>query len=50
MFNILYHKGNANQNGTEIPSHPSQNGNHQQQMLGRCGKKEPSDTIGRNVN
>jgi hypothetical protein len=37
MFNILTHKGNANQNYTEIHSHPSQIGNHQenkqQQML-----------------
>jgi hypothetical protein len=39
MFNVLSHKGNANQNYAEIPSHPSQNGNHQgtkQQMLQRC--------------
>jgi hypothetical protein len=28
MFNILSHQGNANQNNTEIPSHPSQNGYH----------------------
>jgi hypothetical protein len=25
IFNILRHKGNANQNDTEILSHPSQN-------------------------
>jgi hypothetical protein len=40
MFDILSHKGNANQN-TKIPSHPSQAGNHQelkqQQMLARMG-------------
>jgi hypothetical protein len=29
MFNILIHKGNANQKDTETPSHPSQNGYHQ---------------------
>jgi hypothetical protein len=29
MLNILVHKGNANQNYTEIPPHPSQNGYHQ---------------------
>jgi hypothetical protein len=45
MFNILSHKGNANQNDTEIPSHPSQNGCHQeskQQMLAKemRGKKD----------
>jgi hypothetical protein len=28
MYNIS-HKGNKNQNVIEIPSHPSQNGNHQ---------------------
>jgi hypothetical protein len=30
MFNILSHKGNANQNDAEIPPHPVQNGNYQQ--------------------
>jgi hypothetical protein len=43
MFNILIHKGNANQNYTKIISHPSQIGNHQenkQQMLaGMQGKR-----------
>jgi hypothetical protein len=29
MFNILSHKGNVNQNDTEIPPHPNQNGYHQ---------------------
>jgi hypothetical protein len=36
MFKILSRPGNANQNDTEIPSHPSLNGYHQenkQQML-----------------
>jgi hypothetical protein len=28
MLKILSHKGNANQNDTEILHHPSQNGNH----------------------
>jgi hypothetical protein len=28
MFNILRHKGNANQNYIEMLSHLSQNGNH----------------------
>jgi hypothetical protein len=44
-FNICSYKGNANQNSTEIPSHPSKNGNHQenkQQMLARRqGKGNP---------
>jgi hypothetical protein len=39
MFDTLSHKGNANQNSTRIPSHPNQNGNHQekkqQQMQGK---------------
>jgi hypothetical protein len=30
MFNILCQKGNANQNYTEISSHPSQNGYYQE--------------------
>jgi hypothetical protein len=54
-FNIFSPKGNANQTYTEIPSHPSQNACHQeskqQQMLVRMGdEKEPSCTIGGNVN
>jgi hypothetical protein len=39
MFDILSHNGNANQNYTEIQSHPNQNDDHQenkqQQMLVR---------------
>jgi hypothetical protein len=39
MLNIPGHEGNANQNYTEIPSHPSQIGcrqeNKQQQVLAR---------------
>jgi hypothetical protein len=54
MFNILHHKGNANQNHTEIPSHPSQNGYNQenkQQMLVRVwGEGSPYNTVGENVN
>jgi hypothetical protein len=38
-FNILSHKGNASQNYTEIPFHPSQNGNH-------GGNKQHSPTDG----
>jgi hypothetical protein len=30
---ILSHKGNVNQNGTEIPPHLSQNGYHQENKL-----------------
>jgi hypothetical protein len=41
MFNIFSRKGNVNQKYTEIPSHPNQTGNHQenkqQQMLVRMG-------------
>jgi hypothetical protein len=43
VFNIFSHQGNVNQNDTEIPSHPSQNGYHQEnkqpQILARtwCG-------------
>jgi hypothetical protein len=44
MFNLLSHKGNANQNDIEISFHPSQNGYHQgkkhQQVLERVGGKQ----------
>jgi hypothetical protein len=54
MFNILSHKGNVNQNDTEIPFHPSQNGYHlekKQPMLVRMrrGKKKLLCTVGENV-
>jgi hypothetical protein len=42
MFNICSQKGNANQDYTDISSHPSQIGNHQenqQQMLERMKEK-----------
>jgi hypothetical protein len=49
IFNILSHKGNANQNDTEIPSHTSQNGYHQenkqQQMLVRMWGELNSCTL-----
>jgi hypothetical protein len=39
MFSIFSHKGNESQKQNETPSHPSQNGYHQenkqQQMLAR---------------
>jgi hypothetical protein len=50
MTTILSHKGNANQNSTEIPSHPSQKGNHQenkQHMLARMREiKKLLNTMG----
>jgi hypothetical protein len=51
MFNILRHKGNANQDYTNIPSHHSQIANHQKnkQMLVSIGKKKPLSTVGGNV-
>jgi hypothetical protein len=30
MLNALIYQGNVNQNYSEIPSHPSQNGYHQE--------------------
>jgi hypothetical protein len=52
MFKILSHKGNANQNYTEIPSHPSENSNHQENknMVRMQRKKEPLYNTGDNVN
>jgi hypothetical protein len=58
MFSVLRHNGNANQNDTESPAHPSQNGNYQenkqQQILVRMPGvgwgKAPLSTVGRNVN
>jgi hypothetical protein len=32
MFNILSHNGKANHNYTDIPSHNSQNGSHQEEI------------------
>jgi hypothetical protein len=37
MFNILIHKGDTNENDTEIPSHPSQNGYHKTTNAGENG-------------
>jgi hypothetical protein len=48
MFNTLSHKGNANQNFTDILSHPSHIGNHQgnkQQLLVRIRGKENYQTV-----
>jgi hypothetical protein len=61
MFNILSHDGNANQNNTEIPPHPSQDDSHQenkqQWMLARMVEwgvaveiKEHLNTVGGNIN
>jgi hypothetical protein len=48
MFNTLSHKGNANENYTKIPPHPSQNGNYQeneiQQTLLRMQEKRNPHT------
>jgi hypothetical protein len=53
-FNILIHKGNANQNCIEIAFHPNQNGyyqeNEKQEMLAGCGEKKPSYTVSGNIN
>jgi hypothetical protein len=43
MFNILIHKGNANQN-IEIPSHSTQNGNLYEKIINvskDAGKRNP---------
>jgi hypothetical protein len=47
MFNLLNHKGNENQNSTEIPSHSSQNDSHQenQQVLARMWRKRNPHTL-----
>jgi hypothetical protein len=53
MINILRHQGNTNQNDIEIPSHPSQNGDHQQKYnhLIRMEKgEEPLYIVGGNEN
>jgi hypothetical protein len=45
MLNIPGHKGNANQNDTEIPPHSSHQ-EHKQQMLARMwGKKKKPYTL-----
>jgi hypothetical protein len=52
MFNILNYKGNANQNYTKIPSHPSQTGIIKKTISAskNLGRKEPSYAIGGIVN
>ena len=49
MLNIISNQGDANQNYTEIPSHPNQNGNHQevkkQEMLARMWGNCNSSTL-----
>jgi hypothetical protein len=53
MFNIFSHKANVNQKSTEIPSHPTQTDNKQenkQQMLVKMGERwKPSYTVGGNI-
>jgi hypothetical protein len=50
MFNILSHKGNANPNHTEIPSHQSgRQSSRAQQMLRGCGG-EPLYTVAGDLN
>jgi hypothetical protein len=50
MFNNLRHKGNDNQNHTEIPSHPNQNGNYQENKqltsAGEDAKKKEQHKLG----
>jgi hypothetical protein len=48
MFSVLSHKGNANQNDTESPVHPSPE--NKEQMLVRMWGKGPLHTAGVNVN
>jgi hypothetical protein len=54
MFKVLSDRGNANQNYTEIPSYPNQNGyqeNKQQMSMSQyAGKREPLYAVGRNAN
>ena len=46
MLHITHHQGNTNQNHSEIPPHPCQNGSHeqlwQQEMLARMRRKSLS--------
>jgi hypothetical protein len=54
MFNILNHKGNANQNYIEIQSHQVRMAiikkQKQQMLMSMQGKKELLFTAGKNVN
>jgi hypothetical protein len=45
MFNILSHKGNVNQNNTEIPSHISQNGNYQKKQMTTNADEDAGETV-----
>ena len=54
MLNVITYEGNANQNLNEVSPPTSQNGHHQKNLqinAGECvEKREPSYTVGRNVN
>jgi hypothetical protein len=52
MFNILSHKGNINQNHTEIPLTPVRVAiiKINNKCWRGCGLKEPLHTVGRNAN
>ena len=55
MLNITNYQRNANQNYNEVSSHTGENGHHQKNLQTiNAGegveKREPSCTVGRNVN
>ena len=53
MFNIISNQGDANQNYTEIPSNPNQNGNHKSITITGSkdvGKQELFCTVVGNAN
>ena len=55
MLNITNYQRNANQNYNEVSSHTGENGHHQKNLQTinareDVEKREPSCTVGRNVN
>ena len=55
MLNITNYQRNANKNYSEVPPHTNQNGHHEKNnKITNAGegveKKEPSSTVGGNVN
>ena len=50
MLNIVNHQRNANQNHIEILFHTHQNGSQITNVVEVMGKREPSSTVGGNVN
>ena len=50
MLNFINYQRNANQNYNKVPPHSGQNGYHQKIHARETEKKQPSYTVGGNIN